>query len=51
MNGNFYPNPTFPTSGQQNNYSPLVTQEYANDESLNQLTQEQSYIENILRMN
>ena len=50
MNGNYYQNPTFPNntnipnieSGLTNNVANIITKP---------LTQEQSYIENILRMN
>lgn len=43
MNGNYYPNPTFPQIGNNNNQ----------DESINPVLydNEQSYIENILRLN
>lgn len=42
MNGSYYPNPTFPSN--QNNYVPDSTE-------VTTLPMEQSYIENILRLN
>ena len=47
MNGNFYPNPTFP--GAVNQEIPNVSN-IVNDKNPT-LTMEQSYIENILRLN
>ena len=44
MNGNFYPNPTFPNNTPINYSEPIK-------ETVSNLNLEQSYIENILRMN
>lgn len=43
MNGTYYPNPTFPNN--MNNFAP------EQEISTNSMTMEQSYIENILRLN
>lgn len=43
MNGTYYPNPTFPNN--MNNFTP------EQEVSTNSLPMEQSYIENILRLN
>ena len=57
MNGNFYQNPTFPTATNPNpqpnmNQNPTPSNYQNNIEPLNQsLPMEQSYIENILRLN
>lgn len=57
MNGNFYQNPTFPTATKPNpqpnmNQNPTPSNYQNNIEPLNQsLPMEQSYIENILRLN
>ena len=57
MNGNFYQNPTFPTATNPNpqpnmNQNPTTSNYQNNIEPLNQsLPMEQSYIENILRLN
>ncbi len=57
MNGNFYQNPTFPTATNPNittNQNPIPNNYQANIESISQntsLPMEQSYIENILRLN
>lgn len=62
MNGNFYQNPTFPSvtnpnsntnpnaNPQPSNYESNIEAIYPNQQS-NTLTMEQSYIENILRLN
>ena len=57
MNGNFYQNPTFPTATNPNittNQNPIPNNYQTNIESISQntsLPMEQSYIENILRLN
>lgn len=55
MNGNFYQNPTFPSAGNPNvasNVNPSANNYSANIETVNSsLPMEQSYIENILRLN
>ncbi len=56
MNGNFYQNPTFPTATNPNitsNPNPIANNYQANIENVGQssLPMEQSYIENILRLN
>lgn len=43
MNGTYYPNPTFPSN--MNNFTP------DQEVSTNTMPMEQSYIENILRLN
>lgn len=50
MNGNFYQNPTFPNSPQSNSYQANVPQP-VKENPIPEITMEQSYIENILRMN
>jgi len=45
INGTYYPNPTFPTN--QNNYDVNMN----NNQTQTSLPMEQSYIENILRLN
>ena len=50
MNGNFYANPTFPNNQSEDYYSENSTSfNTTNDKQMGRL--EQSYIENILRMN
>ena len=49
MNGSYYQNPTFPTN-QEVSYQPQVSPP-GNISSMNAIENEQSYIENILRMN
>lgn len=55
MNGNYYQNPTFPTATNPNiasNPNPVPNNYQSNIETVNQsLPMEQSYIENILRLN
>lgn len=56
MNGNYYQNPTFPTATNPNvasNPNPIINNYQDNIESVgpSNLTMEQSYIENILRLN
>jgi len=46
INGTYYPNPTFPTN--QNNYDVNMN---TNNQTQTSLPMEQSYIENILRLN
>ncbi len=49
MNGNFYQNPTFPSNSTM---TPTIPQSPpGNISSMSQLTMEQSFIENILRLN
>lgn len=48
MNGTYYPNPTFPNSTNNNNDS-FENNYYANQNA--SMPMEQSYIENILRLN
>ena len=48
MNGNYYQNPTFPTNQIPNN---IPSSPPANISSTNSIPMEQSYIENILRLN
>lgn len=49
MNGNFYQNPTFPSNPQSNNYQTSIPTN--NELQTPEIIMEQSYIENILRMN
>ena len=49
MNGNFYQNPTFPTN--QNSLSSIPSTPPCNISSTSIMPVEQSYIENILRLN
>ena len=49
MNGNYYPNPTFPNNIENNNYPNQI--QINKQDNLNELNFEQSYIENILRLN
>lgn len=54
MNGTYYQNPTFPTATEEGNMPPMnnYTSNIVNvDDATNQLPMEQSYIENILRLN
>ena len=51
MNGNFYQNPTFPTNQTYQAPSPTLTSPPGNISSTSLLPFEQSYIENILRLN
>lgn len=48
MNGNFYPNPTFPTV--DNNFNNSFEEGYTAGQ-LSDMPMQQSYIENILRLN
>ena len=50
MNGNFYPNPTFP-SNQVIDNNQVLNIPNENISNYNNLISEQSYIENILRLN
>ena len=50
MNGNFYQNPTFPTN-QNNLVNQIPTSPPGNISSSSMMPIEQSYIENILRLN
>ena len=49
MNGNFFGNPTFPTNATNNNTN--MTSPPGNYSYIESLPMEQSYIENILRLN
>ena len=49
MNGNFFGNPTFPTNNTNNNTN--MTSPPGNYSYIESLPMEQSYIENILRLN
>lgn len=54
MNGNYYPNPTFPGTGLNNNTVPnqeSVPSLEQNTSFYNPQSEEQSYIENIIRLN
>ncbi len=51
MNGNFYQNPTFPTNQTYQTQAPTLTSPPGNISSTSLLPFEQSYIENILRLN
>lgn len=66
INGNYYQNPTFPANGYQNdmpknsnnyqndfmqNQSPMPSSPPGNLSVMQEVTSEQSYIENILRLN
>ncbi len=46
MNGNFYQNPTFPTNNIEENHTPMSP-----PGNYSMMPMEQSYIENILRLN
>ena len=51
MNGNYYPNPTFPGTGLNNNTIPNQQSVPSYEQNIANLSGEQSYIENILRLN
>ena len=53
MNGNYYPNPTFPGTGLNNNTIPnqQSVPSYETNKNNTMFDEEQSYIENILRLN
>jgi len=51
MNGNYYQNPTFPTNNQSNLTNQIPTSPPGNISSSSLMPFEQSYIENILRLN
>ena len=51
MNGNYYPNPTFPGTGLNNNTIPNQQSVPSYAQNIANLSSEQSYIENILRLN
>ena len=51
MNGNFYQNPTFPTNQNPQLNNQTITSPPGNISSQSLMTIDQSYIENILRLN
>lgn len=51
MNGNYYPNTTFPGTGLNNNTIPNQQSVPSYEQNITNLNSEQSYIENILRLN
>lgn len=51
MNGNYYPNTTFPGVGLNNNTIPNQQSVPSYEQNITNLSNEQSYIENILRLN
>lgn len=51
MNGNYYPNTTFPGTGLNNNTIPNQQSVPSYEQNITNLSGEQSYIENILRLN